>query len=259
MTTPALQAAVRRAYEVFGGYAAPTQPLDVCTFCCMPEELECEMRAVPLRKLKTRHFFEYSTGAKCAEAQPVHELKYLLPRLLDLLADGEETHHSIELALDRVGRCPPGAFSPEERAVLDAFMLACFDGCLRGELSGKHIWCELDDPLALLIMADYAGLALAPLLQHWIDHPSAQSTVCFVESTYWGYWPEQTITNAFASDRPQLQAIFKDWMQAPSTKATFTAKLLLPHFLDQVEHTPSSGCMPFTVMVDAVFDHLTYC
>ncbi|MBW8844143.1 MAG: hypothetical protein JF607_04120 [Burkholderiales bacterium] len=258
MTTPSLQSAVRRAYEVFGAYAAPTQPLDVCTFCCMDEELEREMRAVPLRKLKRLHFYEYSTGAKSVDGQPADEVKYLLPRLLELLAAGEETHHSIELALDRVGRCHAGAFSNEERAVLDAFMLACFDACLRGEWVAEDFWYDLEDPLALLVMADYAGLSLAPLLQHWTEHPSPQSTIRFVESTYWGFWSKHKITNAFATNRPRLQAVFKDWTLSLDTKAAFTMKLLLPHFLDQVEQTPSNTCAPFPVMVDAVFDHLTY-
>lgn len=257
MTTPALQAAVRRAYEVFGHYTAPLHPLDVCTACCMPEEFEREMRAVPLRKLKRHHFYEYSTGAKSVDGQPADEVKYLLPRLLELLAAGEETHHSIELALDRVGRCPADAFSAEERAVLEAFMLASFDACLRGEWAAEGIWYDLEDPLALLVMADHAGLALEPLLRHWARHESAQSTIRFVESTYWGFWPEHKITNPFASDRPRLQKVFKDWMLAPTTKTAFTTKLLLPHFLDQVEQTPANGCAPFPVMVEAVFDHLT--
>lgn len=257
MTTPSLQTVVRRAYEVFGAYTSPRQPLDVCTVCCMDEELEREMRAVPLRKLKRLHFYEYSTGAKSVEGQPADEVKYLLPRLLELLAAGEETHHSIELALDRVGRCPVDAFSTEERAVLDAFMLACFDACLRGEWA-EGIWYDLEDPLALLVMTDYAGLALEPLLQHWTQHQSPQSTIRFVESTYWGYWRDHWISNAFATDRPQLQAVFKGWLQAPATKTAFTTKLLLPSFLDRVEQTPSNTCAPFPLMVEAVFDHLTY-
>jgi len=258
MTTPSLQLAVRRAYEVFSAYMAPARPLNVCTFCCMDEELEREMRAVPLRKLKRLHFYEYSTGAKSVEGQPADEVKYLLPRLLELLAAGEETHHSIELALDRVGRCPADAFTAEERATLDAFMLACFDACLRGEWAAEGFWYDLEDPLALLVMADYAGLALKPLLQHWTRHESPHATIRFVESTYWGFWPEHRISNAFATDRPRLQAAFTGWMQSPDTRAAFTTKLLLPHFLDQVEQTPSNTCAPFPVMVDAVFDHLNH-
>ena len=69
---------------------------------------------------------------------------------------------------------------------------------------------------------------------------------------------KRQLTNAFATDRPRLQTVFKDWMLSLDTKAAFTTKLLLPHFLDRVEQTPSNTCAPFPVMVDAVFDHLTY-
>lgn len=257
MTTPALQLAVRRAYEVFGGLKAPAGHLNVCTFCCMPEEFEREMRALPLRKITTRHLHAYCDGAMNDLVQPADEIRYLLPRLLELLAQGEQTHHSVELALDRVGRCPAGSFSKDETSVLDAFMLAYFDACLCTERRCERLWDMLNEPLALLTMADHAGLDLAPLLEHWAAHPSPQSTVQFVESTYLGFWPDHKISNAFASDRPQLQATFKDWMLSPKTKAAFTAKLLLPHFLDQIDQTPSHSRMPFPEMVEAVFDHLT--
>lgn len=254
MTTPAQQLAVRRAYDVFGRRKAPNGLLNVCTMCCMPEELEREMRTLPLRKLTANHYYQYCTAAMGDLEQPADEIGYLLPRWLELLAAGQETHHSVELSLDRVGSCPSGSFDKEEVAVLNAFMLAFFDHRLT---DGGSCDC-LSDPLALLIMADAGGLALAPLLDHWKVEPDPISTVRFVRSTYWDFWPEQSISNPFASDRERLQSTFRDWMLSPDTKAAFTAKLLHPDFLALVDQPHCNPRVPFALMVEAVFDHLTH-
>lgn len=254
MTTPALQAAVRRAHEVFGGRKAPNGHLNVCTSCCMPADLEREMRTLPLSQLMTRHFYGYCDAAMGHMEQPAEEIKYLLPRWLELLATGGETHHSPELALDRLGQCAPGSFDAEETGVLDAFMLGYFDH----HLNGGTFWGWSADPLALLIMADAGGRNVQPLLRCWLEHQSPVSTALFVRSTYWDFWPEQRIANPFADSRTQLQAVFKDWMLAPSTKAAFATKLLEPDVLTHGERTHCSHRVPFRLMVDAVFDHLTY-
>lgn len=253
MTTPALQRAVRHAYEAFGGDKAPQSPLNVCIACCMSEDLEREMRTLPLRMLTACHFYEYCTGAMGDLVQPAAEIRYLLPRWLELVAAGEEMHHSIELTLDRVGRCPPGTFTAVELAVLDEFMLAYFD---------RHLSCAdgcvcWSDPLSLLIMADKGGLAVSPLLDHWLKHPGPASTVQFVRSTYWDFWPEQTLSNPFAEDRPGLQAALKDWLQSPITKSAFIAKLLNSEFLTHVDQLQCQQSVPFPLMVEAVFDHLS--
>lgn len=254
MTTPSLQDAVRRAYQVFGGRKAPAGPLNVCTGCCMSEELEHEMRTRPLRELTARHFYEYCTGAMGHLEQPVDEVRYLLPRWLELIAAGETIHHSIELYLDRVGHCGPGSFTADETRVLDAFMLAHFNHALTEGCLGD----DGSDPLSLLIMADAGGLQVQPLLQHWLSDPGPVSTAQFVRSTYWDFWPEQALGNAFASERAALQATFKAWILAPTTKAAFAAKLLDPGFLAFAAQVDLGGRVPFSLMVEAVFDHLSH-
>lgn len=252
MTTPALERAVRRAYDVFGRHKAPSGPLNVCTSCCMPVVLEQEMRAMPLRKLTVRHFYEYSIGAMGDLVQPAEEIRYLLPRWLELVAAGEETHHSTELTLDRIGRCPEGSFTGEETSVLDEFMLAYFDH----QLDDRNPAVEASDPLAVIIMADTAGLSVAPLLQLWTKHPGTASTALFVRSTYWDFWPDTELANPFAEDRVGLRATLKTWMLASETREAFKAKLVQPDFLSRVDGFPCGHRVPFNIMVEAVFDHL---
>lgn len=242
MSTNSLQAAVNQAYQVFGHYNAPKSPLNVCTSCCMDVEVEAEMRHLPLHQLTAGHFYQYNTGAMADMEQPADEIKYLLPRWLELLEQGQEVHHSVELNLWRAGWCSASSFSREERAVLNQFMLSYF---------------ERDLGFDVLLMAHLGGLDVAPLLTHWLDRTDAQSTVCYVKETYWGFWGDQEVRNAFADDQPDFRAAIKQWLLAPANRRTFANKMLEPEFQQLAQQQPDRGAVSFAVMVEAVFDHLT--
>lgn len=256
MSTESLQRAVQRTYKVFGRHRAPAGPLNVCTGCCMPARLEAEMRQLPLAKLTALHFREYCEGA-VGNLDQAAEVKYLLPRWLDLLAQGESLRLTIELALDRVGQCPRESFSTEELSALNEFMLAYFDCCLIGGFKGKPIASEADEPLSVLLMADYAGLDLQPLLSHWTRSDAMQGTLNFVRQAYLDFWPDLSINTAFSSDRPQFRTTIKEWLLNPATKSAFLDKLMAPGFLAQIDQVPSFGHTPFSLMVDAAFEHLS--
>lgn len=248
-----LRAVVADAYRVFGRYKAPVFPLDACTPCCMSEELEQEMRQLPLARLGRAHFYEYNTSAK-GLVQPVEEVRYLLPRLLDLMAQGVEVHHSIELSLDRLGRCAPGSFSAAEKIVLDRFARAYFQALLHGvRLSGA--WGS--EALSVLLMFHIGGLATAPLLDLWLECDDPESTAQFVEEAYCWFWEKGDYSNAFADDRPAFRQELREWILSPACAQRFVQKLLAPEFLEMAERRAPMGYTAFSTMVDAAFYQLT--
>lgn len=253
---PALKDVVADAYKVFGRYRAPAAPLDACTHCCMSADLELQMRRMPLRQLTRQHFYEYNTAAK-SEVQPVQEIFYFLPRMLELMAEGAEIHHSTELYLDRVGRCPPNSFSEAERTVINGFALAHFANHLKGGSSttGYRRW--LEDPLTLLLMFDIGGVEVQPLLDLWLQCDEPLSTVQYVESTYWHFWEGRELSNAFATERPEFRLQMRQWMLEPSHCMRFLDKLMAPKFQELAALQPDTGHIAFRTMVDAVFDNLT--
>src|SRR5258706_349774 len=97
--TKAPGAASQAPYQSFAGYRSPSVALDACVTCCMDADLEREMRRLPLRSLTEHHFYQYNDAAKSV-VQPADEIKYLAPRMLELLAQGARLHHSTELYLD---------------------------------------------------------------------------------------------------------------------------------------------------------------
>jgi len=223
----------------------------------MSPKLEQEMRTLPLRQLDAKHFYEYADGAMGDLVQPAAEIKYLLPRWLELLAEGHELRHSLEVTLDRMGRCPADSFTDAERTVLNDFMLAYFDAHMSGLACPGGRWYQADDPLGLLLMANYAGLEVRPLLRRWADMEQHQSTLGFVRTVYWEYLLTGDISCAFAGDRTAFKTLMRDGLEHPATKAAFTRKLMDADFLALVAKQPPYGRTPVASMVDAVFDHLT--
>lgn len=207
-----LRNAIAGLYHVFRGYRAPSTKLDVCLYCCMDAKLEAEMRTQPLRSLYRQHFYEYNTSAK-SPAQPVDEVKYFIPRMCELLAEGIDIHHSIELYLNRVGRCPQDSFDAAERKALNAFALAFFTDGLRQPLYMDGGLFQRDDALSILLMFHLGGINIEPLLAHWERDAAREAAVHFAYIAYWDYWYEGgVVTNAFAEDQLEFRQKVEAWL-----------------------------------------------
>lgn len=250
-----LDAAVAEAYVVFGRRAKFPGPLDACLACCVSAETEEQLRRWPLKRLSAGHFYEYNGSAK-SEVQNAQEVGYFLPRMLALLAEGADIHHSIELSLDRIGRCPQDSWTREERAVLDRFALAYFDAILHGGSLGDGCRRWLDDPLSVLLMFDIGGFTIEPLLHVWLQSEHTYGTVQFVQTTYWDFWERCDYSNAFATDRPVFREKIRAWLLAPEHRQQFAAKMVSPAFLALAEVQGSVGHTSFGTMVEGVFEQL---
>lgn len=221
-----LDAAVQDLYAVFGGCPAPAFPLDVCLACCVEGRVEQELRELPLGSLTARHFFQYNDSAK-GPVQPVGEVKYLLPRLLELLAQGAELHHSTELTLDRLGRCDPQAFSPAERAAIDRFALAHFRAGLAQWPPSRDALFMGETAFSILLMWDIGGVDVSPLLAHWLADASDAATLHYIDASHWDFWSGGgCFANAFATERTRLNDLLNEWMNQASHRRAFAERIL---------------------------------
>lgn len=254
---PPLRAAVAEAYRAFAIHGKPSARLDVCTECCVSPEIELQLREWSLGQLPAGHFYEYNCSAK-SEVQTPEEVGYLLPRMLELLANGIEIHHSLELSLDRLGRCPVGSWTQDENTALNRFALAYFEPALwRGmqDENGNRRW--FDDPLSVLLMFDIGGIAIEPLLDLWLLYEHPHSTVEFVRSTYWQFWANGEYSNPFASDRPAFRHRIRAWLTDPAHRSRFAAKMTAPDFLELAAAQVPIGHTSFGAMTDVVLTQLT--
>lgn len=249
---------VERLYTVFSGYQAPHGLLDVCTACCMDEALEKEMRRQPLRQLTERHFYQYNDSAKSAQ-QPGAEIKYFLPRLLELFAEDAYIHHSTEICLQRIGSCEIGTFSLKERAAIDDFAMAYFS-----ELLGRHEWeheggFASDRAFEILLAFDIGGIDVQPLLAYWLQNSSAAATLHYISAGFYGFWNTNDIKNAFADDRPVFRETMRTWLSNAHNRQTFASRIL---DLDMKIFSQATACyygaqLTPTEMAGSIFDLIT--
>ena len=252
---PELDAAVQNLYVVFGGYPAPAFPLDVCLSCCVERQIERELRELPLRSLTARHFYQYNGSAKGA-VQPVGEVKYLLPRLMELLAKGEHLHHSIELYLDRLGRCDPSALETGEREAIQRFALVHFRAGLdQWPIDSSSLFMG-ENAFSILLMWDIGGVDVSPLLAHWLSCDSETATLHYIDASYWDFWESGgAFANAFSGERGSLKDRLRNWITAPGNRKVFAQRILalveksLPN-----DGPPASRCADLRQRAGEVFD-----
>jgi hypothetical protein len=250
-----LRAAVEETYAAFAEFRRPALPLDVCTVCCVPEEVAKQLHEWPLKRLTVEHLFEYGDSAKSQVQNPA-EVGYFVPRMLELLAEGAEIRHSLAIALDRMGGCPPGSWTVTQQSALLRFASAYFALAIRGGVVDPRGRVLPDDPFEVLLMFDGGGIAIQPLLAHWLECDDPMSTVQFVRQSHWDFWHEHDYRNPFASDRGTFRQEIREWMLDASTRRRFTEKLLASDFLAIVPTVCGDAHVSFATMVEGVFEHL---
>ncbi|RMX11758.1 hypothetical protein EBQ24_00465 [Allofranklinella schreckenbergeri] len=231
-----LGAAIADCYEAFSRYRAPAFTLDVCMPCCVEPEMEEQLRHLPLRQLTPKHLYEYNNSAK-NDVQSIAEVGYFLPRLLELIAQGKEVHHSTELYLDRLGRCPRDSISPAQWQAVQAVAQALFADCLARypwERGGPWNGCTLFDVLRMLHIG---GLDIQPLLDLWLRTATPQATLHYANAAWFDYWLDGgRVNNAFVKDRPDYITCVDKWMRHEAHRLLFSQRLLaletarIPHF-----------------------------
>lgn len=219
-----LRVALADVYRVFGTYEAPERLQDAVPYC-IDEDVNQDMCSLPLRELKRRHFYEYNNESQHEEQEP-NEIKYFLPRLLELMVNKEEIHHAPALYLRRLGRCDPNALSDKEREVLGDFAVAYFAWGLAQFPDQSWDVLRYANAFDMLILWDIAGIDISPLLAHWLEHSSAAPTLHYVEAVFSDYLETgREIDDPFAEDRPEYRRQLKAWLDDKAYQAVFLKRV----------------------------------
>lgn len=211
---------IQKCYQIFD-YPPPSEPLQACTCpICLDPELEREMRNLPLRELTATHFYEYNGGV-IDKTQNSNEIKYFLPRMMELFTQNEELHHSLEIYFARVGYAPKSEFTATELAIWQQFA----DTYLDKLLTQKPDY--LNDVFAYLLMFHKAHIDIRPFLQRWQNNDTPQAVIHFVHASWYYYaWQLEKLDNAFADDEPEYQQIMKNWLDNTEHKQQIVRQLL---------------------------------
>jgi len=147
-------ALIDQAYRVF---ACPKpESIGVCERCCMDREIEADFFSSPIRQLPLRYVRDWYFAAYQPPGVPKETWAYLLPRILEILAFGEDVGSAgIEVSLSRYETGNPDNWSTREWAVIDQFQRAFLTHKI------EHGDDRLDD---VLCMFGLAGWSLGDLI-----------------------------------------------------------------------------------------------
>jgi hypothetical protein len=153
---------IEEAYRVFA-YTKPSS-IGVCERCCMDHEIEADFFNPSIRELPLNYVRDWYFGAYDPKGVPKDTWGYLLPRILEILASGEDASHTgLAVSLNRFGTGNPENWSKTEWRVLDSFQKMF----LR-EIIG-HDRDFLDDTICMFALA---GWSLQSLLDQVASVPS---------------------------------------------------------------------------------------
>lgn len=128
--TPELQSIVEEAYGVFSRYHIEGRTITVCTCrVCCSEDDRAALITTPLRDISPRLLAEYTNSAHDWDDGPVaREMRYLLPRYLELIALGTIPGWDLDNCLRRLAYTGWRIKWPDrETKVLDRFFGALAD------------------------------------------------------------------------------------------------------------------------------------
>lgn len=219
---------IEEAYRLFASYSI-TPPLTVCDCgnCITGEEIKA-LVSTPLRELSGDLIYTYISAMFESEDKAITELRYFLPRMLELLSQGQILYIDEGFSLSKCHFECAHIWKEEEIAFMERFAKAFFDGVLEGE--SPHLYSSAED---WLVCFGLSGLPIAPLLNSWLQQADKVMAL---------YYFEEFLTHSFRSvgiafkhsyfkdKRPELNEQITTWLTAPHTQRTFlqaTENLLL--------------------------------
>lgn len=219
---------IEEAYRLFASYSI-TPPLTVCDCgnCITGEEIKA-LVSTPLRELSRDLIDTYISAMFESEDKAIMELRYFLPRMLELLSQGEILYIDEGFSLSKCHFEHTHIWKEEEIAFMERFAKAFFEEVLEGEC--PHPYSTAED---WLVCFGLSGLSIAPLLDTWLQQAGkVKALYDFEELFTYSLHPIGIVFkhSYFKDKRPELNEQITAWLTAPHTQRTFlqaTENLLL--------------------------------
>lgn len=159
---------IEEAYELFSSYEFGKHAA-VCTYCCMDESEVALLRKTPLREVTAQTLFQYLDAAcEANDVELINQMRYLLPRILELHVAGHELRHSNEILLDKL-YCQNSVWKRNEIQFLKRFAIHYFDEQLKTD--------DIETILEIIVLFDKAGLGVDELFCHLQDNVDNKNVI----------------------------------------------------------------------------------
>jgi hypothetical protein len=196
-----LRDAIEDLYRVFR--APPPGHIDGCPCCSDPSELRV-LHTKPLRSLTSDDLGSYTASALLTVGAET-DVRYFLPRVLELAVLEPDSYPDIEVRLDKLWRMDWHAWPKPEREPLERFVREWLEMLLEG---GQAKARTVD---ALVCGAANAGFDVDAMLAR-IDRTPAVAQALF-EDNSGTFWKHGGPTNAFWHQTGSGREAFVRWLE----------------------------------------------
>ena len=216
MSSNKLSDIVDEAYKLFANYLA-ARPLDICTECCMTEQDEAKLSALPVNQIPKDLLSDYNDGARTHKTN-IEEVKHFLPRYLELVSRFEFPTHSAELSFSRLTPFDSTEWKQRELDMLGEFSQVYFKHCL----TLYPLPCNNADITNILIMLWKGCFDIHEILQIWKNEKTKESLLHFRDLYFYGFdeWNRSKIRSPFGDK--DLAEILASWMDEASVREHFS-------------------------------------
>lgn len=182
---------IAEAYRVFPD--AKPHSIEVCTRCCMDSRIAADFFNPPIERLPVEYVRDWYGAAYDPDGIAKETWAYLLPRVMEILATGEEVSPiALELSLNRFDTGNPANWFGTEWAVLDTFQRTYLHrATLHPPSFDRDPHASLDD---ILCMFRLGGWPLQTLLDQVAAAPDAVLAQRLWQDWYAGVAPDIWIT-----------------------------------------------------------------
>ena len=210
---------VEEAYSLFSAYSFGDS-FEVCYgTCCLQRDDGKLIQITALRYLERKLIYEYLDAAESTDKFALtQQMKYLLPRILEFLADGEELSINTEVSLRKCYFSEPQAWKKKEIQFMQNFALIFFE---QNALHPSKRY-PLDE---LVIMFHLSGLDIQPLLDKWINLIQGHSALMQLVNMLIYDFNYGMYNQAFAED--DLKKQINQWILNPLNQ-----NMIFHHFIE---------------------------
>lgn len=223
--SPELTAAVENAYRVFARYPLKGT-VSVCP-CCVSDKIAHELSTEQLNCISPELLANYTHSAHSWNGKVEDDLRYLLPRYFELIAQGlDPTHFGDEICLERLSDADyRNTWKQKDADAIEAFFLALMRDRLAEPVEVD--WSGMshgDDPVeSALCLIAHAGGDLAPLLAAWGADESRTATLHIANIAAKANWYAKQLENTWwcVEHRPNGQIAMQQviaWLLRAQTR-----------------------------------------
>lgn len=218
-----LEEIIEYSYSLFEKYTIGST-LGVCKRCCVSDADEAILINTPLREISSSDLrVGYFASARSYSYQELLEMKYFLPRVLELVSNFDFPSVSVEEVFLRLTLNSPECWTNDELQLLSDFSVEFFKKCL----SFYPYSPDGDDLSSYLTMFAVSDFQLKPILDAWTNAENIESTLQFKDFFLYRIDYQAPASFKFLSDFSQStnNEVFTKWLTDNSVKSRFSVKI----------------------------------